>query len=185
MQPMVVKECQEKMKKTIGALEKDLGKVRTGRASLVLLDDIRVDYYGTSTPLNQVAALSVPESRLIVIQPWDSSLIGAIEKAILKSELGLTPVNDGKVIRISIPRLTEERRRELVKVVKKMGESSKVSVRNLRRETIEQLRKLEKDKEMSEDELHKWQGEVQKLTDTFVERVDKVVETKEKEVMEI
>jgi len=185
MEPDSVKECEEKMKKALGALEKDLGKVRTGRASLVLLDDIRVDYYGAATPLNQVAALSVPESRLIVIQPWDGSLLGVIEKAILKSELGLTPVNDGKVIRIPIPRLTEERRRELVKVVKKMGESSKVSVRNVRREAIEQLRKREKEKQMSEDELHKWQGEVQKLTDMFVERVEKVVETKEKEVMEI
>ncbi len=185
MEQQVIKECEMKMKKTIAALEKELGKVRTGRASLALLDDIRVDYYGTPSPLNQVATLSVPESRLIVIQPWDNSIIGDIEKAILKSELGMTPANDGKVIRITIPRLTEERRKELVKVVKKMGESSKVGVRNVRRDVIEELRTMEKKKDMSEDELHQLQNQVQKTTDTYVAKIDAVIEAKEKEIMEI
>jgi ribosome recycling factor len=185
MESPVIKECETKMKKAIAALEKDLGKVRTGRASLALVDDIRVDYYGTPTPLNQVASLSTPESRLIVIQPWDTSLLGEIEKAILKSELGMTPTNDGKVIRITIPRLTEERRKELVKLVKKMGENSKIGVRNIRREAIENLRTMEKDKEISEDTLHQLQNDVQKKTDAFVEQVDEVIEAKEKEIMEI
>ena len=185
MEPQSIKECEAKMQKAISALEKELGKVRTGRASLALLDDIRVDYYGTPSPLNQVATLSVPESRLIVIQPWDHSLIGAIEKAILKSELGMTPANDGKVIRITIPRLTEERRKELVKLVKKMGENSKIGVRNIRRETIETLRTREKGKEISEDELHQLQDQVQKTTDTFVGQIDEVIAEKEKEIMEI
>jgi ribosome recycling factor len=185
MEPQIIKECEAKMQKAISALEKELGKVRTGRASLALLDDIRVDYYGTPSPLNQVATLSVPESRLIVIQPWDNSLIGEIEKAILKSELGMTPTNDGKVIRIAIPRLTEERRKELVKLVKKMGENSKVGVRNIRRETIERLRKMEKEKDISEDELHQLQHQAQNTTDTFVEKIDEVIEAKEKEIMEI
>jgi ribosome recycling factor len=185
MEPQIIKECEVKMQKAISALEKELGKVRTGRASLALLDDIRMDYYGTPSPLNQVATLSVPESRLIVIQPWDNSLIGEIEKAILKSELGMTPANDGKVIRITIPRLTEERRKELVKLVKKMGENSKVGVRNIRRETIERLRTMEKEKDISEDELHQLQHQAQKTTDTFVEKIDEVIEAKEKEIMEI
>jgi ribosome recycling factor len=185
MEPQIIKECEAKMQKAISALEKELGKVRTGRASLSLLDDIRIDYYGTPSPLNQVATLSVPESRLIVIQPWDNSLIGQIEKAILKSELGMTPANDGKVIRITIPRLTEERRKELVKLVKKMGENNKIEVRNIRRETIERLRSMEKGKEISEDELHQLQDQVQKATDAFVEQIDEMIEAKEKEIMEI
>lgn len=185
MEPPVIKECETKMKKAIAALEKDLGKVRTGRASLALVDDIRVDYYGTPTPLNQVASLSIPESRLIVIQPWDNSLLSEIEKAILKSELGMTPANDGKVIRITIPRLTEERRKELVKLVKKMGENSKIGVRNIRRDAIENLRTMEKGKEISEDEFHTMQNQVQKTTDAFVEQIDEVIEAKEKEIMEI
>jgi ribosome recycling factor len=185
MEPKVIKECEAKMKKGIVTLQKELGKVRTGRASLSLLDDIRVDYYGTPTPLNQVATVSVPESRLIVIQPWDNSLIGEIEKSILKSELGMTPANDGKVIRITIPRLTEERRKELVKLVKKMGENSKIGVRNIRRDAIEDLRTMEKGKEISEDELHLWQNQVQKVTDQFIGQVDEVIASKEKEIMEI
>lgn len=185
MEPQIIKECEAKMQKAISALEKELVKVRTGRASLALLDDIRVDYYGTPSPLNQVATLSVPESRLIVIQPWDHSLIGSIEKAILKSELGMTPANDGKVIRITIPRLTEERRKELVKLVKKMGENSKIGVRNIRRETIETLRTREKEKEISEDDLHHLQDQVQETTDTFVGQIDEVIAEKEKEIMEI
>ncbi len=185
MESQIIKECEAKMQKAISALEKELGKVRTGRASLALLDDIKVDYYGTPSPLNQVATMSVPESRLIVIQPWDNSLIGQIEKAILKSELGMTPANDGKVIRITIPRLTEERRKELAKLVKKMGENNKIEVRNIRREIIERLRSMEKEKEISEDELHQLQDQAQKATDAFVEQIDEVIEAKEKEIMEI
>jgi len=185
MAPEIIKECEAKMKKAVAALEKELGKVRTGRASLALLDDIRVDYYGTPTPLNQAATLSIPESRFIVIQPWDNSLIGQIEKAILKSELGMTPANDGKVIRITIPRLTEERRKELAKLVGKMGENSKIEARNIRREFIEKLRTMEKGKDISEDELHQLQDQVQKTTDTFVEQIDGVIEEKDKEIMEI
>ena len=185
MGPEIIKECEAKMKKAVAALEKELGKVRTGRASLALVDDIRVDYYGTPTPLNQAATLSIPESRLIVIQPWDNSLIGQIEKAILKSELGMTPANDGKVIRITIPRLTEERRKELAKLVRKMGENSKIEVRNIRREFIGDLRTMEKGKDISEDELHQLRDQVQKTTDTFVEQIDGVIEEKDKEIMEI
>ncbi len=185
MEPQAIRECETKMEKTLSSLERELGKVRTGRASLALLDDIRVDYYGSATPLNQVATLSVPESRLIVIQPWDTSLINQIERAILKSELGMTPVNDGKVIRITVPRLTEERRKELVKLVKKMGETSKIGARNIRREVIERLRTMEKEKEISEDELHQWQTRVQKITDTFIDKIDELIEAKEREIMEI
>ena len=185
MEAQGIKECEAKMKRTLSSLEKELGKVRTGRASVALLDDIRVDYYGSPTPLNQVATLSVPESRLIVIQPWDTSTIGAIERAILKSELGMTPVNDGKVIRISVPRLTEERRKELVKVVRKMGETGKIGVRNVRREVIEGIRQMEKTKEVSEDESHKRQTQVQKVTDRFIGQIDELIQVKEKEIMEI
>jgi len=173
------------MKKAVGALERDLSKVRTGRASVALVDDIKVEYYGTPTPIKQLATISVPESRLIVIQPWDTSIIGEIEKAILKSELGMTPSNDGKVIRIPIPRLTEERRRELVKLVRKMGEGSRVAIRNIRRDAIEKLRRMEKDKEISQDELRHYQNEVQKLTDKYIEKVEELIEGKEKEIMEI
>jgi ribosome recycling factor len=185
MESKVMKENSQKMEKSIAALEKDLAKVRTGRASLAPFDDIRVEYYGTPTPLNQLATLSVPESRLIVIQPWDTTSISAIEKAIMKSELGMTPVSDGKLIRITVPRLTEERRKDLVRLVRKMGETSKVSVRNIRRDTIDQLRKMEKDKGLSEDESHKLQQEVQKVTDSFIERIGELVEAKEQEIMEI
>jgi len=181
----VLKDCESRMKKAIGALERDLSKVRTGRASVALVDDIKVEYYGTPTPIKQLATISVPESRLIVIQPWDTSIIGEIEKAILKSELGMTPSNDGKVIRIPIPRLTEERRKELVKLVRKMGEGSRVAIRNIRRDAIEKLRKMEKGKEISQDELRHYQNEVQKLTDKYIEKVDELIEGKEKEIIEI
>jgi len=185
MDPQWEKEFETKMNKSIEAMKTDLNHVRTGRASVVLLDGIKVDYYGTVTPLNQVATLAVPESRMITIQPWDASVIGEIEKAILKSELGLVPTNDGKMIRISIPQLTEERRKELVKVVKRIGENAKVAVRNIRRDANEFMKKKEKDKEISQDEMKKNQEEIQKMTDRFVEKVDKLVEVKEKEVMEI
>jgi ribosome recycling factor len=174
-----------KMEKSLTTLKTDLNKVRTGRASLALVDDIRIDYYGTPTPLNQMATLAVPEPRLITIQPWDPSTIGEIEKAILKSELGLTPMNDGKIIRINIPRLTEERRKELVKVVKKMGEATKVALRNIRREANEQLKGMEKNKKISQDQLHQWMEKVQTSTDKFIEKVDTALSAKEKEILEI
>jgi len=178
-------EAASRMEKTLSSLKTDLNKIRTGRASLALFDDIRVDYYGTPTPLNQLATLSVPEPRLITIQPWDTSAIGEIEKAILKSELGVTPASDGKLIRINIPRLTEERRKELVKVVKKMAEGAKVAIRNIRREANDQLKGLEKNKKISQDQLHQWMDKVQKSTDQLIEKVDGVLATKEKEILEI
>jgi ribosome recycling factor len=185
MDEKVVKEVEAKMEKTLSSLKTDLNKVRTGRASLALFDDIRVDYYGSPTPLNQMATLAVPEPRLITIQPWDTSVIGEIEKAILKSELGVTPASDGKIIRITIPRLTEERRKELVKVVKKMAEGAKVSVRNIRREANDQLKIWEKDKKISQDQLHQWMEKVQVSTDRYIKKVDEVLATKEKEILEI
>ena len=160
-------------------------QVRTGRASLALFDDIRVDYYGTQTPLKQMATLSVPESRLVIIQPWDPQMIGEIEKAILKSELGVTPTSDGKIIRITIPRLTEERRKELVKIVKKMGEGGKVAVRNIRRDANEDLKRMEGDKAISKDELHQNMEKVQNITDSFIGKIDDVLSAKEKEILEI
>jgi ribosome recycling factor len=185
MDEKIVKEVEARMEKTLSSLKTDLNKVRTGRASLALFDDIRVDYYGTLTPLNQMATLAVPEPRLITIQPWDTSVIGEIEKAILKSELGVTPASDGKIIRITIPRLTEERRKELVKVVKKMAEGAKVAVRNIRRETNDQLKGLEKDKKISQDQLRQWMDKVQVSTDKFIKKVDEVLAAKEKEILEI
>jgi ribosome recycling factor len=185
MDENIVKEVEAKMDKTLSSLRTDLNKVRTGRASLALFDDIRIDYYGTSTPLHQMATLAVPEPRLITIQPWDTSVVGEIEKAILKSELGVTPMSDGKIIRITIPRLTEERRKELVKVVKKMSEGTKVAIRNLRREANEQLKGLEKNKKISQDQLRQWMDKVQASTDKFIEKVDEVLAVKEKEILEI
>ena len=165
-------------------IERDFKKIRTGRASAALLEGIKVDCYETQMPLDQVASISVPESRLITIQPWDQSIIGNIEKGILKSELGLTPMNDGKIIRISIPPLTEERRKELAKLAKKMGEESKVSIRNHRREANEMFKDLKNDKEISEDEFYKYQNEVQKITDEFIKKIDEVTAQKEKEILE-
>ena len=185
MDEKIVKEVEAKMDKTLSSLKGDFNKVRTGRASLALFDDIRVDYYGTPTPLNQMATLSVPEPRLITIQPWDTSIIGEIEKSILKSELGVTPASDGKIIRITIPRLTEERRKELVKVVKKMAEGAKVAIRNIRREANEQLKGSEKNKKISQDQLRQWMDKVQTSTDKYIEKADGVLEAKEKEVLEI
>ena len=177
-------ETRESMQKSIDALENDLKKIRTGRASLSILDDIRVDYYGTLTPLNQMASLSTPEGRLITIQPWDVSVIKDVEKAILKSDLGLTPSNDGKVIRISIPPLTEERRKQLVKVIYKKSEEHKISVRNVRRDTNDLLKSLKKDGEISEDDAFKAQDQVQKITDEHIKLIDDVCKNKEKEILE-
>ncbi len=185
MEEKIVKETEAKMEKTLTSLKTDLNKVRTGRASLALFDDIRIDYYGTPTPLHQVATMAVPEPRLITIQPWDTTITGEIEKGILKSELGLTPISDGKIIRITIPRLTEERRKELVKVVKKMSEAAKVALRNIRREENEQLKGLEKNKKISQDQLRQWMDKVQTSTDKYIEKVDGVLATKEKEILEI
>jgi ribosome recycling factor len=185
MKDLIFEELKEAMEKAISGLEKSFSKVRTGRASLSLLDGIRVDYYGTPTPLNQVASLSIPESRLIIISPWDSSVLGAIEKAIQKSDLGLMPNNDGKLIRLAIPVLTEERRRDLVKVVRKMAEECKVKLRNSRRDANEQFKTLKKNNEISEDELYGFQEEVQKTTDRFIEKTDVILAAKEKEIMEI
>jgi len=181
----VIKDVEAKMEKTLSSLKADLSKVRTGRASLALFDQIRIDYYGTPTPLQQVATLAVPEPRLITIQPWDTSIIGELEKAILKSELGLTPMNDGKIIRITIPRLTEERRKELVKVVRKMAEASKVALRNIRRDANEHLKGLEKNKKISQDQLRQWMDKVQTSTDKYIEKADGVLSAKEKEILEI
>jgi ribosome recycling factor len=172
------------MGKSVIALKNELKRVRTGRASLSLLDGIKADYYGTLTPLNQMATLAVPESRLITIQPWDASAIKEIEKAILKSDLGLTPSSDGKIIRISIPALTEERRKELVKIVRKICEDYKVSIRNIRRDSNELLKSMKKDSEISEDDAFKSQDEVQKITDEHIKLIDECFGEKEKEILE-
>ena len=179
-----LQETKDRMGKTITDLKNELKRVRTGRASLSLLDGIRVDYYVTQTQLNQMASLSVPESRLIVIQPWDVSAIKEIEKAILKSDLGLTPSSDGKLIRISIPPLTEERRKELVKVVSKMCEEHKIATRNIRRDSNELLKGFKKDGDISEDDAFKAQDSVQKVTDEYINRIDEIYKNKEKEILE-
>ena len=180
----IYEETGESMKKSIASLGRELNRMRTGRASLSILDGILVDYYGTMTPLNQMATLAVPESRLIMIQPWDVSIIKEIEKAILKSDLGLTPSNDGKIIRISIPPLTEERRKELVKVIHKMCEDHKVTVRNVRRDANDLLKSLKKDSEISEDDAFKGQDQIQKITDEHIKLIDECYKNKEKEILE-
>jgi ribosome recycling factor len=167
------------------ALKKEFASIRTGRASLALLDGIVVNYYGVSTPLQQLTSLSIPESRLIAIQPWDPKSIPDIEKAIMKSDLGITPVNDGRMIRIQIPPLTEERRKQLVKIVKKKAEETKVAIRNIRRDTNEEIKKIEKEKHLSEDDIKRFQEEIQKVTDSFIVKVDEVLNFKEKEIMEV
>ncbi|MEJ2470357.1 MAG: ribosome recycling factor [Desulfuromonadales bacterium] len=178
-------QAKAAMAKAVEAFKRDLGKVRTGRASLSLLDDVRVDYYGTPTPLNQVGTLAVPEPRLITIQPWEKNMIGEIEKAILKADLGLNPTSDGQLVRLVFPPLTEERRKEMVKQVKRMGEDAKVSIRNARRDANDALKKGEKDKAITEDDLKRGEKEVQDLTDDFVARIDQVIVDKEKDLMEI
>ncbi len=181
----VMLEMIDKMEKSIDAYRRDLSKVRTGVASLSLLDGVKVESYGSMMPLNQVASLTIPESRLIVIQPWDPQILAGISKAILAANLGLTPANDGKVIRISVPQLTEERRKELVKQVKKTSEEYRVAIRNCRRDAIDQLKKQKKDKEISEDDLFKSQDEAQTETDAFIKKIDSILAEKEKEVMEV
>ena len=178
-----ITKLNAELEKSLDSLKREFSKVRTGRASISLLDGIKVDYYGTLTPLNQLATLSVPEPRLITIQPWDATVIKELEKAIMKSDLGLTPANDGKIIRVSIPPLTEQRRVELVKVVKKMAENCKVSIRNHRRDINEDLKQKKKDKEVSEDEFFKGQKEVQDITDDYIKKCDDLTQTKEKEIL--
>lgn len=184
MKDEIISELRQKMNSTVEALKKEFLRLRTGRASTALLDGIRVNCYETLMPLDQVASLSAPESRLLTIKPWDQSIIGEIEKSILKSELGLTPMNDGKIIRISIPPLTEERRRDLAKIAKKMAEDGKISIRNHRRDANELFKELKNEKEISEDEMYKFQDEVQKITDEFIKKIDKTTAEKEKEIIE-
>jgi ribosome recycling factor len=181
----VLANTKDKMEKAVASLSRELASVRAGRASANLLDKISVDYYGAPTPVNQLASISIPEARLLVIQPYDKTVLGDIEKAILKSDLGLTPSNDGSLIRLSIPALTEERRKELVKLVKKYAEEAKVAVRNIRRDGNDDLKKLEKNGEITEDELRGNTENVQKLTDEYIVKVDNVAKDKEKEIMEV
>jgi ribosome recycling factor len=185
MNEAIFTQLQKEVEQSVGALRKDLAKIRTGRASTALLEHVVVDYYGATTPLNQLATLSAPEPRLLVVQPYDRSAMGNIEKAILKSDLGLTPNNDGKIIRVPIPQLTEERRKELVKHVKKIGEEFRVSVRNHRRVAVEHIKEAEKKKEITADDSKHGHDRVQKITDDFIGRIDKIIKTKEEEIMEV
>jgi len=185
MSSEVIEQLKEKMGSSIDALKRELVKIRTGRASLSILDGIAVDAYGSKMPLNQVGTLTIPESRLIAIQPWDPQMLPLIEKAILSSDIGLTPANDGKVIRLPIPQLTEERRKDLVKQVKKISEEFRVAVRNVRREANDQLKAMKKDKEISEDDMFRLQDEAQKETDNYIKQIDEIAAGKEKEVMEV
>ncbi len=182
---MELNHIEEKMNKTISVLQENFSEVRAGRANPAILNKIRVDYYGTPTPINQVAGISVPEARLIVIQPWDISLLKEIEKEILKAEIGINPNNDGKVIRLAFPELNEERRKELVKEVKKMAEDSKVSIRSIRREAMDEAKKLQKDNQMTEDELKGAEDKIQKLTDNKIAEIDKILAEKEKKIMSV
>ncbi len=181
----VKKQAEGKMEKAVQVLKRDLIAIRAGRANPALLDKVVVEYYGSEMPINQMASISTPDPRTLLIQPWDKSALGEIERGILKSELGLTPNNDGSVIRISIPALTEERRSELVKVARKTGEDAKVAIRNIRRDANDELKKMRKNGDIPEDALHRGQDEIQKLTDQFIKVVDRVVADKEKEIMEI
>jgi len=181
----VIDQLSEKMDSSIDAFKRELVKIRTGRASLSLLDGVTVDAYGSQMPLNQVGTLTIPESRMIAIQPWDPQMLSVIEKAILSSDLGLTPANDGKVIRLTIPQLTEDRRKELVKQVKKVAEEFKVAIRNVRRDANDTLKNMKKDKEISEDDMFRLQDEAQKETDNYISQIDEIAEGKEKEIMEV
>jgi ribosome recycling factor len=185
MSQQIITDAKQRMEKTVDALRNDLVSIRAGRANPALFNRVQVEYYGALTPLNQLAGITTPEARLLIIQPYDKSIMGEIERAILKADLGLTPSNDGQVIRIAIPPLTEERRKELVKQVKKAAEEAKVAVRNIRRDANDSLKKVEKDGEITEDELKRLMDEVQKLTDQTVTKVDEVASNKEKEIMEV
>ena len=181
----VLNSTEELMKSVIEALKREFAGIRTGRANPALLDRVMVEYYGTPTPINQLASISVPEGRLLVVQPWDKSILSAIEKAILKADLGLNTTSDGSVLRIAIPQLTEERRKELVKVARKTAEEKRVAVRNMRRDANEKLKKFEKEGHISEDEIKKATDDTQKLTDRYIAEIDKLLEQKEKEIMEV
>lgn len=178
-------DAEERMKKAVAAYQRELSSLRAGRATPTLLDRIEVDYYGTLTPLNQLAGVTAPEPRLLVVQPWDKQSLPEVEKAIMKSDLGLTPSNDGNVIRLTIPELTEERRKDLVKFVKKKAEEGRVAIRNIRRDANDSIKQLEKESEISEDESKRAQNEIQELTDERIKEVEQVMEAKEKEVMEV
>ncbi len=181
----VISDAKERMKKSVLSLQDDFNTIRTGRASASLFDKVRVEYYGTPTPLNQLATISIPEARLVVIQPWDPTVLGEIEKAIQKSELSLNPNNDGKVIRINIPPLTEERRKEYVKVAKNMAEQARIAVRNIRRDANEHLKKRQKDGDITEDQEKRAMDKIQEMTDKNIEKIDQLLEEKENEIMEI
>ncbi len=181
----VLSDARSAMEKAIKALKKEMTKVRTGRASTALLDDVKVEYYGVLTPLSQVATLSVPEARLITVQPWEKNLLPAIEKAIFKADVGLTPSSDGQIIRLPVPALTEERRLEMVKLIKRMAEDARISVRSARREANENLKMLEKEKEITEDEQKRGEKDVQALTDEYIDSIDTVLQAKERELMEV
>jgi ribosome recycling factor len=181
----ILKQAEESMLKSIGNLRHELTGIRTGKANPALLDTVKVNYYGQTVPLKQVANIAVPDARLITVQPWDKTLVPEIEKAIMSSELGLNPQSDGVLIRLPIPPLTEERRKDLVKVVKRMAEDARIAVRNVRRDANEKVKKLEKDHQISEDEMHLRMEEIQKLTDEHIKQIDEIVEVKEKEIMEI
>jgi ribosome recycling factor len=185
MEKDIFKDLESRMEKAIATFREELSRVRTGRAALSLLDSVKVDYYGNPSPLNHVANLAVPDNRMITIQPWDVKMLPEIERAIIKSDLGLTPQNDGKIIRLPIPPLNEERRKDLVKLVKKMAEEHRVAVRNVRRDGIEKLQKQEKEKIITEDQKHTMQKKVQDLTDSHIKKVDEVLAAKEKEIMEV
>jgi ribosome recycling factor len=185
MPKQVIANTKEKMTKAISAYTRELASIRAGRATAALLDKISIDYYGSPTPVNQVAGISVPEARLLVIQPYDKSILNEIEKAIQKSDLGLNPSSDGNIIRLAIPALTEERRKELVKVVKKESEEAKIAVRNVRRDANDDLKKLEKNGEITEDELRSYSEDVQKLTDDHIAKIDQITKDKEKEILEV
>ena len=178
-------EVKLKMEKTVENLKSELAKIRTGKATTTLLDGIKVKYYGNLTPLNQVANLGTPDISMITIQPWEKSMLSEIEKAILKSDLGLVPKNDGNIIRVPIPKLTEERRIELVKIIKRFGEDSKIAIRNIRRDANDKIKKMEKDSEISEDERKKGLDKIQEITDDYIEKINKVVELKEQDIMEV
>ncbi|WP_108305825.1 ribosome recycling factor [Metalysinibacillus jejuensis] len=181
----ILTEAKDKMEKSISSYTRELASIRAGRANASLLDRIEVEYYGAPTPLNQMAGISVPEARLLVIQPYDKTVLGEIEKAILRSDLGITPTNDGSVIRIMIPALTEERRKELVKLVGKEAENAKIAVRNVRRDANDDLKKSEKASDITEDELHSLTEDVQKLTDSYIAKIDDIAKEKEKEILEV
>jgi ribosome recycling factor len=185
MPKQVIANAKDRMTKAIGAYTRELAGIRAGRANASMLDRITVDYYGAPTPINQLAGVSVPEARMLVVQPYDKSILGDIEKAILKSDIGITPSNDGSIIRLAIPQLTEERRKELVKVVKKESEEAKVAIRNVRRDANDDLKKLEKNGDITEDDQRGYSDDIQKLTDEYISKIDQLTKDKEKEILEV